>query len=78
MILNIFFGVCLFEGTIGLAGTFSGRIPKIWTYIGEDPGQTVDLKHHWIQQHGSLTIYLIEMPFNTFANRVDPDQAALL
>ena len=24
-----------------------------------------------------LTLYLIEMPFNTFANRADPDQAAL-
>ena len=26
---------------------------------------------------GTLTLYLIYMPFNTFANRVDPDQAAL-
>ena len=25
-----------------------------------------------------LTIYLIETPFNTFANRADPDQAATL
>ena len=25
-----------------------------------------------------LTLYLIETPFNTFANRADPDQAALL
>ena len=25
-----------------------------------------------------LTIYLIEKPFNTFANRVDPDQTALV
>ena len=25
-----------------------------------------------------LTLYLIEMPFNTFANRADPDQAALV
>ena len=25
-----------------------------------------------------VTHYLIEMPFNTFANRADPDQAALL
>ena len=24
-----------------------------------------------------LTLYLIEMHFNVFANRVDPDQAAL-
>ena len=26
----------------------------------------------------ALSLYLIEMPFNTFANRADPDQAALL
>ena len=25
-----------------------------------------------------LSIYLIEAPFNTFANRADPDQAALI
>ena len=25
-----------------------------------------------------LTFYLIEVPFNTFANRADPDQAALV
>ena len=25
-----------------------------------------------------LTLYLIEIPFNTFANRADPDQAALV
>ena len=25
-----------------------------------------------------LTLYLIEKPFNTFANRADPDQAALV
>ena len=25
-----------------------------------------------------LTVYLIETPFNTFANRADPDQAALV
>ena len=25
-----------------------------------------------------LTLYLIEMPFNTFANRANPDQAALV
>ena len=25
-----------------------------------------------------LTLYLIEMPFNTFADRADPDQAALV
>ena len=24
-----------------------------------------------------LTLYLIELPFNAFANRADPDQAAL-
>ena len=26
---------------------------------------------------GCLTLYFIETPFNTFANRADPDQAAL-
>ena len=25
-----------------------------------------------------LTLYLIETPFNTFANRAEPDQAALV
>ena len=25
-----------------------------------------------------LTLYLIEMPFNAFVNRADPDQAALV
>ena len=30
-----------------------------------------------IEQICLLTIYLIETPFNTFANRADPDQAAL-
>ena len=28
--------------------------------------------------HPVLTLYLIEAPFNAFANRADPDQAALL
>ena len=27
---------------------------------------------------GTLTLYLIETPFNTFANRADLDQAALV
>ena len=27
---------------------------------------------------GTLTLYLIETPFNTFVNRADPDQAALV
>ena len=27
---------------------------------------------------GILTFYLIEMPFKAFANRADPDQAALV
>ena len=26
----------------------------------------------------TLTLYLIEMPFGTFANRADPDEAALV
>ena len=29
-------------------------------------------------QRPPLTLYLIETPFNSFANRADPDQAALL
>ena len=28
--------------------------------------------------YGYLTLYLIETPFNAFANRADPDQAALI
>ena len=35
---------------------------------------------HWEMSRGlvfGLTLYLIETPFNTFANRADPDQAAL-
>ena len=36
----------------------------------------------WIRQHGRLiahlTLYLIETTFNTFANRADPDQTALV
>ena len=28
--------------------------------------------------HECLTLYFIEAPFSTFANRVDPDQAALV
>ena len=28
--------------------------------------------------HISLTLYLIETPFNIFTNRADPDQAALV
>ena len=31
-----------------------------------------------LSQNSDLTLYLIETPFNTFANRADPDQAALL
>ena len=30
------------------------------------------------EQKPSLTLYLIETPFNPFANRADPDQAALV
>ena len=32
-----------------------------------------DLSHCWVS-----TLYLIETPFNTFANKADPDQAALV
>ena len=31
-----------------------------------------------VSEIGSLTLYLIEMPFKAFANRADPDQAALV
>ena len=31
-----------------------------------------------INAHAPLTLFLIEMPSNTFANRADPDQAALV
>ena len=31
-----------------------------------------------IHGFGTLTLNLIEMPFNAFANRADPDQAALI
>ena len=30
------------------------------------------------KQTNKLTLYLIETPFNPFANRTDPDQAALV
>ena len=32
----------------------------------------------YIYSNESLTLHLIEMPFNGFANRADPDQAALV
>ena len=31
-----------------------------------------------LKEIDGLTLYLIEMPFNTFVNRADPDQAALV
>ena len=31
-----------------------------------------------VMQHLNLTIYLIETPLKAFANREDPDQAALI
>ena len=37
-----------------------------------DTSQNTEILHV-----ASLTLYLIETPFNTFANRADPDQAAL-
>ena len=36
------------------------------------------MQEHCILYDGSLTLYLIEMPFNAFANKADPDQAALV
>ena len=35
--------------------------------------KTINLYHSFF-----LTIYLIETPFNAFADKVDPDQAALV
>ena len=31
-----------------------------------------------VTDYAALTLYLIEKPFNAFANRADPDQAALV
>ena len=36
------------------------------------------IEHVWICPFCILTFYLIETPFNTFAKRADPDQAALV
>ena len=33
---------------------------------------------HGKPQEGGLTLYLIETPFNAYANRADPDHAALV
>ena len=32
----------------------------------------------YMKYYGSFTIYLIETPFNTFTNRADPGQTALV
>ena len=37
-----------------------------------------DIQKLLFDEHFPLTLYLIETPFNIFANRADPDQAALL
>ena len=60
-------------------------------HVGDDPDHHLDLLLYWIHPHGCLTLYLIETPLNNFANttdlesrhilfanRVDPDQAALV
>ena len=51
----------------------------------KEPLGIVQSKTHWEIYHMGLdarkpvlTLYLKEMPFNAFANRADPDQAALV
>ena len=50
--------------------------------VGSDLGPnclqrfSADVKHHSSKEE--LTLYLIEPPFKAFANRADPDQAALV
>ena len=46
--------------------------------VDEDSDQILDLQLRWICQVGGLTFYLIETPFNAFANRANLDQAALV
>ena len=47
---------------------------KVWTNSA-DP----DLREQMVEDHRCYLIYyLIEIPFNTFANRADPDQAAFV
>ena len=47
-----------------------------------DPSTSLVFTAYAISTHcswnGSITLYPTEMPFNTFANRDDPDQAALV
>ena len=47
-------------------------------HVGPDLGPNcLQTKSHWPQVGNALTLYLIKTPFNTFANRADPDQAVL-
>ena len=49
--------------------------PKMGTMANsEDPDEMQHNLHYLL----SLTLYLIEMPFNAFENRADPDQTALV
>ena len=47
-------------------------------YEGYPENSTVNKDQIIHAQKPHLTLYLIETPFNTFANRVDPDQSALV
>ena len=38
----------------------------------------IPLLYSWLCFYQTLTLYLIEKPFDTFASRADPDQAALI
>ena len=46
--------------------------------MAKGPCQCLGLKSHQATVHACVTIYLIVTPFNTFASRADPDQAALV
>ena len=46
------------------------------TRTGIDTASCTSERNKFEEYH--LTFYLIETPFNTFANKADPDQAALV
>ena len=58
---------------------FNKHVPILFgwqlKYVFRTTFECVKPKHLSITE---LTLYLIETPFNTFANRADPDQAALV
>ena len=58
------------------------RFPSKYIFLGKE-ALTFFLHLHRKAGKGmrdliTLIVYLIEMPFNTFANRADPNQAALV